>query len=157
MEFDTSMVVRDLCIIIIFAKVFGLLARHFKIPDVAGEIVAGLIIGPSVLKLVDQSEYLAAMAEIGVIMLMFSAGLSTNLRQLKKTGLKATFIAVFGVFVPLICGTVLYMIFYGYAPVGDDEFYKAVFIEPSLRQPPSVSRPRRSRTWERSRKRSARP
>ncbi len=128
MEFDTSMVVRDLCIIIIFAKVFGLLARHFKIPDVAGEIVAGLIIGPSVLKLVDQSEYLAAMAEIGVIMLMFSAGLSTNLRQLKKTGLKATFIAVFGVFVPLICGTVLYMIFYGYAPVGDDEFYKAVFI-----------------------------
>ncbi len=128
MEFDTSMVVRDLCIIIIFAKVFGLLARHFKIPDVAGEIVAGLIIGPSVLKLVDQSEYLAAMAEIGVIMLMFSAGLSTNLRQLKKTGLKATVIAVFGVFVPLICGTVLYMIFYGYAPVGDDEFYKAVFI-----------------------------
>ncbi len=128
MEFDTSMVVRDLCIIIIFAKVFGLLARHFKIPDVAGEIVAGLIIGPSVLKLVDQSEYLAAMAEIGVIMLMFSAGLSTNLRQLKKTGLKATFIAVSGVFVPLICGTVLYMIFYGYAPVGDDEFYKAVFI-----------------------------
>ena len=122
------MVVRDLCIIIIFAKVFGLLARRFKIPDVAGEIVAGLIIGPSVLKLVDQSEYLAAMAEIGVIMLMFSAGLSTNLRQLKKTGLKATFIAVFGVFVPLICGTVLYMIFYGYAPVGDDEFYKAVFI-----------------------------
>lgn len=128
MEFDTSMVVRDLCIIIIFAKVFGLLARHFKIPDVAGEIVAGLIIGPSVLKLVDQSEYLAAMAEIGVIMLMFSAGLSTNLRQLKKTGLKATAIAVFGVFVPLICGTILYMIFYGYAPVGDDEFYKAVFI-----------------------------
>ncbi|MBQ1894964.1 MAG: cation:proton antiporter [Clostridiales bacterium] len=128
MEFDTSMVVRDLCIIIIFAKVFGLLARRFKIPDVAGEIVAGLIIGPSVLKLVDQSEYLAAMAEIGVIMLMFSAGLSTNLRQLKKTGLKATFIAVSGVFVPLICGTVLYMIFYGYAPVGDDEFYKAVFI-----------------------------
>ena len=122
------MVVRDLCIIIIFAKVFGLLARRFKIPDVAGEIVAGLIIGPSVLKLVDQSEYLAAMAEIGVIMLMFSAGLSTNLRQLKKTGLKATVIAVFGVFVPLICGTVLYMIFYGYAPVGDDEFYKAVFI-----------------------------
>ena len=128
MEFDTSMVVRDLCIIIIFAKVFGLLARRFKIPDVAGEIVAGLIIGPSVLKLVDQSEYLAAMAEIGVIMLMFSAGLSTNLRQLKKTGLKATVIAVFGVFVPLICGTLLYMIFYGYAPVGDDEFYKAVFI-----------------------------
>jgi len=128
MDFDTSMVVRDLCIIIIFAKVFGLLARAIKVPDVAGEIVAGLIIGPSVLKLVDASEYLAAMAEIGVIMLMFSAGLSTNLRQLKKTGLKATAIACFGVFVPLVFGTVLYMVFYGFAPWGDDEFYKAVFI-----------------------------
>ena len=128
MDFDTSMVVRDLCIIIIFAKVFGLLARAIKVPDVAGEIVAGLIIGPSVLKLVDASEYLAAMAEIGVIMLMFSAGLSTNLRQLKKTGLKATAIACFGVFVPLVFGTILYMVFYGFAPWGDDEFYKAVFI-----------------------------
>lgn len=122
------MVVRDLCIIIIFAKAFGLLARRFKIPDVAGEIIAGLIIGPSVLKLVDQSEYLAALAEIGVIMLMFSAGLSTNLRQLKKTGLKATVIAICGVFIPLVCGTFLYMAFYGVAPSGDDEFYKAVFI-----------------------------
>lgn len=128
MEFDTSMVVRDLCIIVLFAKAFGLLARYIKVPDVAGEIVAGLIIGPSVLGLVHTSEYLAAMAEIGVIMLMFSAGLSTNLRQLKKTGLKATAIAVFGVFVPLACGTLLYMAFYGTAPIGDEKFYKAIFI-----------------------------
>lgn len=49
MEFDTSMVVRDLCIIVLAAKVLGLLARKIKVPDVAGEIIAGLIIGPSVL------------------------------------------------------------------------------------------------------------
>lgn len=128
MEFDTSMVVRDLCIIVLVAKAFGLLARRIKVPDVAGEIIAGLIIGPSVLNLVQNSEYLAAMAEIGVIMLMFSAGLSTNLRSLKKTGLKATAIAIFGVFVPLICGTLLYMCFYGFAPWGDENFFRAVFI-----------------------------
>ncbi len=128
MEFDTSMVVRDLCIIVLAAKVLGLLARKIKVPDVAGEIIAGLIIGPSVLGLVNTSQYLSAMAEIGVIMLMFSAGLSTNLRQLKKTGLKATAIACFGVFIPLVCGTILYLCFYGFAPWGDENFYRAVFI-----------------------------
>lgn len=128
MEFDTSMVVRDMCIIVLAAKFFGLLARKIKVPDVAGEIIAGLIIGPSVLNLVNTSQYLSAMAEIGVIMLMFSAGLSTNLRSLKKTGLKATAIAVCGVFIPLIFGTLLYMCFYGFAPWGDEHFYRAVFI-----------------------------
>ncbi|MBO4580481.1 MAG: cation:proton antiporter [Clostridiales bacterium] len=127
MEFDTSTVIRDLCIITIFAKAFGLLARKCKVPDVAGEIIAGLIIGPSLLNLVQNSDYLSAMAEIGVIMLMFSSGLSTNLRQLKKTGLKSTIIAIFGVFVPLICGTALYIAFFGTAGVGSDEFYKAIF------------------------------
>lgn len=128
MEFDTSMVVRDMCIIVLAAKFFGLLARKIKVPDVAGEIIAGLLIGPSVLNLVNTSQYLSALAEIGVIMLMFSAGLSTNLRSLKKTGLKATAIAMFGVFVPLILGTILYMGFYGFAPWGDEKFYRAVFI-----------------------------
>ncbi|MBP5654949.1 MAG: cation:proton antiporter [Clostridiales bacterium] len=121
------MVIRDLCIITIFAKAFGLLARKCKVPDVAGEIIAGLLIGPSVLKLVENSDYLSAMAEIGVIMLMFSAGLSTNMRQLKKTGLKATVIAAIGVTVPLIAGTLLYMAFYGRAGLGSDEFYKSLF------------------------------
>ena len=127
MDFDTGMVIRDLCIITIFAKAFGLLARKCRVPDVAGEIIAGLLIGPSVLKLVANSDYLSAMAEIGVIMLMFSAGLSTNMRQLKKTGLKATAIAIVGVTVPLIAGTILYMAFYGKADIGSDGFYKALF------------------------------
>ncbi len=128
MEFDVSMVVRDMCIIVLAAKFLGLLARKIKVPDVAGEIIAGLLIGPSVLNLVNTSQYLSALAEIGVIMLMFSAGLSTNLRSLKKTGLKATAIAIFGVFVPLVLGTLLYMGFYGFAPWGDEKFYRAVFI-----------------------------
>ena len=128
MEFDVSMVVRDMFVIVLAAKFLGLLARKIKVPDVAGEIIAGLLIGPSVLNLVNTSRYLSALAEIGVIMLMFSAGLSTNLRSLKKTGLKATAIAIFGVFVPLILGTVLYMCFYGFAPWGDENFYRAVFI-----------------------------
>ena len=118
----------DLAIIIVFAKAFGIVARFLKAPQVVGQIIAGLLIGPSVLGLVDQSDFLIQMAEIGVILLMFSAGLETNLRDLLKTGLKALAIACAGVFVPLIGGTLLYTGMYGTAPVGSLDFYKAVFI-----------------------------
>ncbi|MBQ7954871.1 MAG: cation:proton antiporter [Lachnospiraceae bacterium] len=118
----------DLAIIIVFAKFFGLLARKLKAPQVVGEIIAGLLIGPSVLGLVQQTDFLVQMAEIGVVLLMFSAGLETNLKDLLKTGPLALAIACAGVFVPLVCGTFLYMGFYGTAPWGSDKFYTAVFI-----------------------------
>ncbi len=121
-------ILRDLAIIIIFAKFFGLLARKVKAPQVVGEIVAGLIIGPSVLHFVDQSDFIAQMAEIGVILLMFSAGLETNLKDLMKTGFKAFLIACAGVFIPLIGGTLLYMGFYGFSEAGSSEFYTALFV-----------------------------
>lgn len=118
----------DLAIIIVFAKAFGIVARYLKAPQVVGQIIAGLLIGPSVLGLVDQSQFLLQMAEIGVLLLMFSAGLETNLRDLMKTGLKALAIACAGVFVPLVGGTLLYMGMYGASPIGSLDFYRAVFI-----------------------------
>ena len=121
-------VFKDLAIIIIFAKLFGILARKCKAPQVVGEIVAGLIIGPSVLGLVQQTDFLMEMAEVGVVLLMFSAGLETDLKELMKTGPVALLIACAGVFIPLIFGTFLYMGFYGMAPWGSEAFYKAVFI-----------------------------
>ena len=63
-------VFKDLAIIIIFAKIFGILARKLKAPQVVGEIIAGLIIGPSILGLVQQTDFLVQMAEIGVVLLM---------------------------------------------------------------------------------------
>lgn len=119
---------KDLAIIIIFAKVFGILARKLKAPQVVGEIIAGLLIGPSLLGLVHQSDFIVQMAEIGVVLLMFSAGLETNLKDLLKTGPIAFLIACAGVLIPLIGGTLLYMGFYGTAPWGSDKFYQAVFI-----------------------------
>jgi len=119
---------KDLAIILIFAKLFGILARKCKAPQVVGEIIAGLLIGPSVLGLVNQSDFLVQMAEIGVVLLMFSAGLETNLKDLIKTGLIACLIACAGVFVPLVGGSLLYMGFYGTSPWGSDGFYSAVFI-----------------------------
>lgn len=118
---------KDLAIIILFAKLFGLLAKKLRAPQVVGEIVAGLIIGPSLLGLVEQSDFITQMAEIGVLLLMFSAGLETDLKDLIKTGPTALAIACAGVAVPLAGGWLLYSCFYGFSPVGSDEFYRAVF------------------------------
>lgn len=121
-------ILKDLAIIVIAAKFMGIVARKCKAPQVVGEIIAGLLIGPSVLGIVQQSDFLVQMAEIGVILLMFSAGLETNLKDLLKTGPIAFLIACAGVFVPLVGGTLLYMGFYGTAPWGSEKFYTAVFI-----------------------------
>ena len=141
---------RNLAIIILSAKFFGLVARKCKAPQVVGEILAGLVIGPCVLNLVQTSDSIATFAEIGVVLLMFTTGLGTNLKELIKAGPIATLIACVGVFVPLVGGTLLYSVFYGFsavgvavplvggtllygafygfAAVGSPEFYRALFI-----------------------------
>lgn len=125
---ESYVIFKDLAIIIVFAKFFGLVARKIKVPQVAGEIIAGLLIGPSVLGLVAQSDFLSKMAEIGVVLLMFTAGLGTDLKEMKKTGVAAFLVACCGVAVPLIGGTILYSCFYGWSAVGSEHFLKAVFI-----------------------------
>ena len=125
---ESFLVFKDLAIIIFAAKVMGLLAKKLKAPQVVGEILAGLLLGPSLLGFVEQTDFLLKMAEIGVILLMFSAGLGTDLKDLLKTGPIAVLIAIVGVFVPLVGGFLLYSAFYGFAEVGSLEFFKAVFI-----------------------------
>lgn len=125
---ESYLILKDLAIIIIAAKLFGIVARKLKAPQVVGEIIAGLIIGPGILGWVNQTDFLLQMAEIGVILLMFSAGLETDIKELLKTGPIAALIACAGVFIPLVCGALFYMLYYGMAPWGSEEFYKAVFV-----------------------------
>lgn len=122
-----NIVFLDLAIIIATAKLFGMVARKLHMPQVVGEIIAGLLIGPSILNIVKTSDFLSTMAEIGVVLLMFSAGLETNLRDLAKSGFVATLIACFGVAVPMVGGTFLYMLYYG-IHFGDPEMMNAVLI-----------------------------
>ena len=84
---------RNLAIIILSAKFFGLVARKCKAPQVVGEIIAGLVIGPCLLNLVQPSDSIAIFAEIGVVLLMFTTGLGTNLQELMRAGPIATLIA----------------------------------------------------------------
>lgn len=118
----------DLAIILFAAKLFGIAGKKVGIPEVVGEILAGLVVGSTVLGFVKESDFLSKMAEIGVIMLMFEAGLGTNLKELKKSGLKATLIACVGVLVPIILGMVIFMSFYGFDAFGSDRFNKGLFI-----------------------------
>ncbi len=118
----------DLAILTFAAKLFSTAGKKIGIPEVVGEILAGLVVGSAVLGLVPESDFLSKMAEIGVIMLMFEAGLGTNLRELKQSGIKATVIACAGVLVPMILGTLLFMCFYGFGAPGSEKFMKGLFI-----------------------------
>ncbi len=124
---ETYVIFKDLAIILISAKLCGLLAAKLKAPQVVGEIIAGLLIGPGILGLVQQNGLISGMAEIGVVLLMFFAGLQTSLHDLKRTGWKALLIACAGVFVPLAGGYILYCCYYGFAPSGTSQFYSALF------------------------------
>lgn len=127
-KMETYSILRDLAIILLSAKVCGMIARKLKAPQVVGQILAGLIIGPCFLGFVQQSEFITQMAEVGVILVMFSAGLETDLGDLVKTGPKAFLIACAGVFVPFVLGALLYFGFYGFEGVGSTNFYAAMSI-----------------------------
>jgi Kef-type K+ transport system membrane component KefB len=118
----------DLAIILFAAKLLGTAGKKIGIPEVVGEILAGLLLGGAVLGVVAESDFLEKMAEIGVIMLMFEAGLGTNIQELKKSGLKATLIACLGVLVPMILGALVFMCFYGFDAPGTERFNRGLFI-----------------------------
>ncbi|WP_312635185.1 cation:proton antiporter [Oscillibacter sp.] len=93
--------VLDVALIILVTKLFGMLSKRVDMPEVVGSLIAGLLLGPSLLNLVRPSDFLSMLSELGVILLMFSAGLQTDIDELKKSGKAAFFIALIGVLVPL--------------------------------------------------------
>lgn len=96
----------SIAIILLSTKILGLTTQKIKLPQVVGALFAGLIIGPAVLDIIPQESMnlLNHISEIGVIVLMFEAGLETDIKELKKTGLASFIIALIGVVVPLLGG-----------------------------------------------------
>lgn len=91
----------EITLILICTKAFALFTRRLQLPQVVGALIAGIVLGPALLGVIEPSEFIKYMAEIGVILLMFNAGLETDFSQLKNS-LKATVvIAFFGVLVPI--------------------------------------------------------
>lgn len=93
-----------LLVILLAAKLFAEVFSRLSIPSVLGEVVAGLVIGPSVLGFITPDATLHLLAEIGILLLLFEVGLETDVAQLVKEGVRSTLVAVTGVIVPAVIG-----------------------------------------------------
>jgi Kef-type K+ transport system membrane component KefB len=100
-----------LFILLVAAKIGEEICRRIDQPVVAGEILAGLIVGPSVLALVELDSVTDVFAELGVIFVLFWVGLETKIGDLKTVGRSATSVGVLGVVVPVAAGFVLAIAF----------------------------------------------
>lgn len=121
-----------IALILISTKVLGLLCKAVNLPEVVGALLAGVILGPSALNLMsmqgDTGTLLGYVAEMGVIFLMFSAGLDTDLKEL-KANLGASFItALIGVIVPLIGGMIGYALYFGEDLSNYDQMLQSLFV-----------------------------
>ena len=108
-----------LAIILFSTKLMGLLIRKIGLPEVVGYLIAGIVLGPSVLNIMTVSQgsatglFLEDTAELGVIFLMFAAGLDTDLEQMKENFKASVVTAVIGVLVPLILGALTFGLYFG--------------------------------------------
>lgn len=101
---DSYQFLLDLSLILISTKLLGLVTKRFQMPQVVGALLAGLIFGPAVLNVLKETDFINKTSEIGVIVLMFTAGLETDIKELKKTGKASVIIALIGVLIPFIGG-----------------------------------------------------
>ncbi|MBY6810894.1 cation:proton antiporter [Clostridium botulinum] len=94
----------DLALILLTTKVLGIANKRFQLPQVVGALMAGVLFGPTVFNLLNETDFITQLSEIGVIVLMFCAGLETDINELKKSRHSSFIIALIGVLVPLIGG-----------------------------------------------------
>ena len=97
----------DIALILVSTKVLGILTKRLQMPQVVGALLAGLIMGPACLNIIHSTEFLSQVSELGVIVMMFTAGLGTSLDDLKQTGKTGFMVALCGVLIPLLGGAVL--------------------------------------------------
>ena len=94
----------ELALILIVAKLFGYISVRLGFPAALGQLIGGIIIGPSLLNLVAFDESVKLLADLGVVMLLFLAGLETDVEEFKHVGVPAFIIASLGVLVPFLLG-----------------------------------------------------
>jgi Kef-type K+ transport system membrane component KefB len=123
---DIATVLTDILVVLVAAKVAAEIAERIGIPAVVGEIVAGVLVGPSVLDLVGgHDEVLHTLGEIGVILLLFEVGMEMDLGELGKVGRASFLVAIVGVVAPMALGLGVI------AALGED-FEVALFIGAAL-------------------------
>ncbi|HSB10950.1 MAG TPA: cation:proton antiporter [Blastocatellia bacterium] len=111
-----------LFIVLLAAKLAAEVFERIRQPAVVGEIIAGIIIGPAALNLVQPTDVLEALAEVGVIFLLFTVGLETRPSDIFKVGRTATVVAILGVVIPFFAGWGLLSVWPGHS------WIEAVFL-----------------------------
>lgn len=101
---DSSQLLIALALILLSARLSSQLASRLGLPSVFGVLVAGVLLGPGVTGLIQMTPTLEGMAHIGVVLLLFVAGLETDLVEMRRVGLAATLAAVGGVILPMAGG-----------------------------------------------------
>ncbi|HLG15781.1 MAG TPA: cation:proton antiporter [Blastocatellia bacterium] len=119
---DHGKVLLALFVALLAAKLAAELFERLRQPAVVGEILAGVVIGPALLNFVQPTEVFDALAEIGVVLLLFTVGLETRPSDIFKVGGRATLVAVLGVVVPFFAGWGLLSLWPGYS------WLEAVFL-----------------------------
>ena len=118
-------VLLDLFLIIAAAKVMAEIFERLRQPAVVGEILAGVLIGPSLLGWVQPSDLIGILAEVGVIFLLFTVGLETKPQDIFRVGKKAMLVAVLGVAFPFVAG-------FAIAELWGGSFVESMFIGAAL-------------------------
>ena len=114
----------DVAIILLATKSFAILTKRVDMPQVVGALIAGLVLGPSILGLISPTEFLSQISELGVIVLMFGAGLQTDMKELTRSGGSSFLIALCGVLVPLAGGFLTAAAFNS----GHEVFWENMFV-----------------------------
>ena len=114
----------QVAVILCSTKLLGILTKRFDMPQVVGALISGLILGPSILGILHPTDFLNQLGEIGVIVLMFNAGLQTDINELKNSGKSSFVIALAGVIVSVAGGYFLAFAF----NTGHENFLQNVFI-----------------------------
>ena len=121
MDHSTQALLLELLLIFVSAKVIGEIFQRLRVPGVLGEIVAGVVFGPYALDWIHASDSIHAIAEVGIIFVLFSAGLETSPKDLIHVGRTALVVAVAGGAAPFVLG-------FGYMKLRGDNSAEAIFV-----------------------------
>ena len=121
MDHSTQALLLELLLIFVSAKVIGEIFQRLRVPGVLGEIVAGVVFGPYALDWIHASDSIHAIAEVGIIFVLFSAGLETSPKDLIHVGRTAVVVAMAGVAAPFVLG-------FGYMKLRGDNSTEAIFV-----------------------------
>ncbi len=121
MDSNVYLIIARIALLVIVAKLLGEIAARLKFPSVLGEIVAGIVLGPQLLGLVRPDVSIQTVATLGIMLLLFIAGLEIDLDIMRGVGLASFFVALLGVLLPMTAGTAVFM------ALGED-FHAAIFV-----------------------------